>query len=214
MLFRSRRWQQDGYLSATGQCVGITASTARAIAMARWRRQAFSGSHDPTQLDPEPLSRVAAAVMFFFAASSGQAIEQATEAARTTCQAPAVLDSCRSLARALYAALSGQPKAVIMENAAPAINDPGVRGTSTAPDALAAAFSAFGATDNYRDAVLYAANLGGDSDVVAAVCGQLAGAHYGIRAIPASWHNSLMQKELITDCADRLLAHALLGLSG
>jgi ADP-ribosylglycohydrolase len=210
---RYRRWQQDGYLSATGQCVGITASTARSIAMARWRRQAFSGSHDPTQQDPEPLSRVAAAVMFFFAAS-GQAIEQATEAARTTCQAPAVLDSCRSLARALHAALSGKPKALIMENAPPMPPGAHVRGGGAASDALAAAFAAFGDTDNYRDAVLYAANLGGDSDVVAAVCGQLAGAYYSVRAIPESWHNSLMQKELITSCADRLLAHALLELSG
>jgi ADP-ribosyl-[dinitrogen reductase] hydrolase len=210
---RYRRWQQEGYLSATGQCVGITASTARAIAMARWRRQAFSGSHDPSQLDPEPLSRVAPAVMFFFA-TSGQAIEQATEAARTTCQAPAVLDACRSLARAVYGALSGQSKAVIMESAPPAHAHTGARGTSSAPDAVAAAFAAFGATDSFRDAVLYAANLGGDSDVVAAACGQLAGAFYSVKAIPPAWHNSLMQKEFIAGCADRLLAHALLGLSG
>ncbi len=207
---RYRRWQQEGYLSATGQCVGITASTARAIAMARWRRQAFSGSHDPAQLDPEPLSRVAPAVMYFFA-TSGQAIEQATEAARTTCQAPAVLDACRSLARAVYGALSGQSKAVIMESA-PAGVHAGV--TNTAPGALAAAFAAFGATDNFRDAILYAANLGGDSDVVTAACGQLAGAFYGVKAIPASWYNGLMQKELISGCADRLLAHALLSLGG
>src|SRR6185437_5573498 len=40
---RYRRWQQEGYLSATGQCVGITASSARAIAMAQRRRQAFAG---------------------------------------------------------------------------------------------------------------------------------------------------------------------------
>src|SRR5215813_6498203 len=86
---RYRRWQQEGYLSATGQCVGITASSARAIAMAQWRRQAFFGSHDPSQLDPEPLARVAPAVLFFFA-TSGEAVNQATEAARTTCQAPAV----------------------------------------------------------------------------------------------------------------------------
>jgi ADP-ribosyl-[dinitrogen reductase] hydrolase len=216
---RYRRWQQEGYLSATGQCVGITASTARAIAIAQWRRQAFFGSHDPTQLDPEPLSRVAPAVLFFFA-TSGQAIEQATEAARTTCQAPAVLDSCRSLARALYGALSGQSKAVIMESApvvgsAPTVGaEVGARDTGTAPDALAAAFTAFGATDNFRDAILYAANLGGDADVVASACGQLAGAFYGVKAIPLPWHNTLMHKELITGYADRLLAHALLGLSG
>jgi ADP-ribosyl-[dinitrogen reductase] hydrolase len=217
---RYRRWQQEGYLTSTGQCVGITASTARAIAMSAWRRGALFGSHDPSQLDPEPLSRVAPAVMFFFAAS-GQAVDQATEAARTTCQAPAVLDACRSLARALHAALSGQPKSVVLEKAVQAIGTgpsglgPGRTATSiSASAALTAAVAAFAATANFRDAVLYAANLGGDSDVITAVCGQLAGAYYSVKAIPISWHNGLMQKELIASYADRLLAHAMLGLSG
>jgi ADP-ribosylglycohydrolase len=253
---RYRRWQQEGYLAATGQCVGITASTARAIAIAQWRRQAFFGSHDPSQVDPEPLSRVAPAVLFFFA-TSGPAVDQATEAARTTCQSPVVLEACRGLASALYAALSGQPKAVVLEratmaavNAAGAVTGNGARsgvgaaaaiagveagaggglsgggaaahhspGASAgtgggAPAVLAAAVAAFGATGNFRDAILYAANLGGDSDVIAAVCGQLAGAYYSVKAIPTSWHNGLMHKELIADCADRLLAHAMLGLSG
>ena len=212
---RYRRWQQEGYLTSTGQCVGITASSARAIAMAAWRRGALFGSHDPSQLDPEPLSRVAPAVMFFFAAS-GQAVDQATEAARTTCQAPAVLDACRSLARALHAALSGQPKAIVLEKAVQAIgNTPGRTATGiSASAALTAAVAAFGATANFRDAILYAANLGGDSDVITAVCGQLAGAYYSVKAIPTSWHNGLMQKELIVSYADRLLTHAMLGLSG
>jgi ADP-ribosyl-[dinitrogen reductase] hydrolase len=212
---RYRRWQQEGYLTSTGQCVGITASAARAIAMSAWRRGALFGSHDPAQLDPEPLSRVAPAVMFFFAAS-GQAVDQATEAARTTCQAPAVLEACRSLARAVHAALAGQPKSAVLEKAVQAIgNTPGRTATGiSASAALTAAVAAFGATANFRDAVLYAANLGGDSDVVAAVCGQLAGAYYSVKAIPTSWHNGLMQKELIISYADRLLAHAMLGLSG
>ena len=212
---RYRRWQQEGYLTSTGQCVGITASTARAIAMSAWRRGALFGSHDPAQLDPEPLSRVAPAVMFFFAAS-GQAVDQATEAARTTCQAPAVLEACRSLARAVHAALAGQPKSAVLEKAVQAIgNAPGRTATGiSASAALTAAVAAFGATANFRDAVLYAANLGGDSDVIAAVCGQLAGAFYSVKAIPTSWHNGLMQKELVISYADRLLAHAMLGLSG
>ena len=211
---RYRQWQQEGYLTATGQCVGITASTTRAIAMSQWRRQAFSGSHDPSQLDPEPLSRVAATVLFFFG-DLDRAVEQATEAARATCQAPAVLDACRALARALHAALSGQPKAVVLESAAAtATSGAGRNGlASSAPAALTAAAAAFGATGNFRDAILYAANLGGDSDVIAAVTGQLAGAFYSVKAIPTSWHNGLMQKELIAAYADKLLAHAMLGLS-
>ncbi len=221
---RYRRWQRDGHHSATGQCLGITASTARALAMAQWRRQAFSGSHDPTQLDPETLSRVGPATLFFFA-SAAEACQQASESARTTCQAPSVLEACRSLSRLLHAALSGQPKAAILAMApgiaaagASLAGTSGPAGTgavaSSATEVLAAAVWAFSSTDTFRDALLRAANLGGNSDVIACVCGQLAGAHYTATGIPPAWRNSLMHKDLIAGFADRLLAHALLGLGG
>ena len=204
---RYRRWQREGYLSATGQCVGITASTARALAMAQWRRQIFSGSHAPSQLDPEPLSRVAPIVMFFFAAEE-EAVQLASEAARTTCQAPAVLAACRALARSLFLALSGRPKAEILAAASAATRRRRRNGAAT--EALAVAFEAFAATGNFRDAVLHAANHGGNSDVAAAACGQLAGAHYGAATIPASWRECLAHRELIENYADRLLQHFLL----
>jgi len=207
---RYSRWQQDGYLSATGQCLGITANTARALAMARWRRHVFAGSHDPDQLDPEPLSRVAAVALFHFSTLEAD-LNVAADAARTTCQAPGVLDACRELARALHASLSGQGKEQILAGVPP-IKEHATLANTTAPATLAAAFWAFGSTDNFREAVLRAANVGGNSDVVASVCGQLAGSHYGIAAIPAAWRNSLIHKDLIEGCADRLLAHALLAL--
>jgi len=84
---RYSRWQQEGYLSSTGQCVGITASTARSLALAKWRRVVFPGSHDPEQLDPEPLSRVASVALFYFA-SVETTLVQAADSSRTTCQAP------------------------------------------------------------------------------------------------------------------------------
>ena len=207
---RYRRWQKDGHLSATGQCLGITASTARALAMAQWRRQAFSGSHDPTQLDPEPLSRVGVATMFFFA-SAEEAARQATEAARTTCQAPSVLDACRSLSLMMHSALSGQAKGIVLANG-PAPGSLTPSSPTSASDVLASATWAFSTASSFRDAVLRAVNLGGNSDVVGAVCGQLAGAYYGVGAIPVAWRNSLMHKDLVAGFADRLLAHALLGL--
>ncbi len=210
---RYQRWQREGYLSATGQCLGITASTARALAMAQWRRQLFSGSHAPDQLDPEPLSRVAPVVLFFFAAQE-EALQLASEAARTTCQAPAVLAACRDLAWALHLALSGQPKARILAEAARGAEPaPAKRRNGSAAEALAVALEAFAATDNFRDAVLHAANHGGNSDVAAAACGQLAGAFYGVSAIPAAWRDCLAQRPLIESYADRLLQHALLRMS-
>jgi ADP-ribosylglycohydrolase len=209
---RYSRWQQEGYLSSTGQCVGITASTARSLALAKWRRVVFPGSHDPEQLDPEPLSRVAAIALYYFA-SAEATDQQSAEASRTTCQAPAVLEACRQLGRVLNAALSGQPKARVLADAGPVADSVAAQTNNTAPSALAAALWAFSSTDNFRDAVLRAANVGGNSDVVAAVCGQLAGAFYGASAIPPSWRNGLIQKDLIEDFADRLLAHGLVALS-
>jgi ADP-ribosylglycohydrolase len=211
---RYRRWQQEGHLSATGQCVGITAGTARALALAQWRRQGFSGTHDPQTQDPEPLSRVAAVALFFFGQGPAASEQAAAEAARTTCQAPAVLQACRALALALHAALAGRSKAAVLAAAQPAVlpmPDPDT-GAVTAPQALAATLEVFGRTLNFREAVLAAANLGGNSDVVAAATGALAGAHYSASAIPALWRNSLMKQALIEACADQLLTHALLEL--
>jgi ADP-ribosylglycohydrolase len=213
---RYRRWQLEGHLSATGQCLGITAATARALAVAHWRRQAFSGTHDPEAQGPETLSRVTAVALYFFARAAA-AVEQAAEAARTTCQAPPVLAACRALAQGVHAALSGAPKAAVLAGlgaakaAAPAVI-PAAASADTASGALAAAADTFARTHNFRDAVLAAANLGGNSDAVAAACGALAGAHYGANAIPPAWRSSLMKKALIEGFADRLLAHALLDL--
>jgi ADP-ribosyl-[dinitrogen reductase] hydrolase len=41
------------------------------------------------------------------------------------------------------------------------------------------------------------------------VFGQLAGAYYGVNAIPGTWRNSLINKDLIEGFADRLLARAI-----
>jgi ADP-ribosylglycohydrolase/protein-tyrosine phosphatase len=237
---RYRRWQQQGHLSATGQCVGITAGTARAIALAQWRRQPFSGAHDPQAQDPEALSRVAAVALYFFSHGAVVAGEQAAEAARTTSQAPAVLQASRALAAALHAALCGRPKAAVLASLEPvsgnaqdaprvaeapagkhaatvAASSAGAVATipgHSAPAALAAAADVFAHTRNFRQAVLAAANLGGNSDVVAAVCGALAGAHYGADSIPSAWRSGLLQSSLLEGFADRLLTHALLELGG
>jgi ADP-ribosyl-[dinitrogen reductase] hydrolase len=212
---RLRRWQQEGHLSATGQCVGITAGTARALARAQWRRQPFSGSHDPNSADPETLSRVTPVVLYYFS-DAAEAARHAAEAARITSQAPPVLEACRSFALALHAALSGEGKAgILAAGAAGATADfPAPGGELSAPQALAAALEVFAQTGSFRDAVLGAANRGGSSDVVAAACGALAGAHYTYSAIPTLWRNSLINLTLLEGFADRLLAHALVDFAG
>jgi ADP-ribosylglycohydrolase len=59
-------------------------------------------------------------------------------------------------------------------------------------------------TDNYKDAVLKAVNLGHDTDTTAAVTGGLAGMFYGFDAIPSKWVNALARKGDIQDLVQRL----------
>ncbi|WP_296887637.1 ADP-ribosylglycohydrolase family protein [uncultured Methanobrevibacter sp.] len=62
-------------------------------------------------------------------------------------------------------------------------------------------------TDNYRDAVLRAVNLGRDTDTVAAICGGLAGIYYGYDAIPIHWIESIPKIDKVLELCERYEAY-------
>ena len=57
-------------------------------------------------------------------------------------------------------------------------------------------------TENFRDAVLKAVNLGRDTDTVGAVCGGLAGIYYGCEGIPQEWIDDIPQIEGVFELCD------------
>lgn len=59
-------------------------------------------------------------------------------------------------------------------------------------------------TNNYKDAVLKAVNLGGDTDTTGAVTGGLAGLLYGFEAIPSEWIQQLARHKDIETLAEKL----------
>ena len=61
-------------------------------------------------------------------------------------------------------------------------------------------------TKNYKDAVLKAVRLGGDTDTTACVVGGLAGIMYGWHSIPADWLDAIARKEDIMALCDQLEA--------
>ncbi|MBQ2772786.1 MAG: ADP-ribosylglycohydrolase family protein, partial [Clostridia bacterium] len=70
-------------------------------------------------------------------------------------------------------------------------------------DTLEAALWCLLMTDNYRDCVLKAVNLGEDTDTIAAIAGGLAGALYGYEAIPQEWLGTLLCRDKIEVICER-----------
>ena len=78
-----------------------------------------------------------------------------------------------------------------------------IKSTGYVVDTLEAALWCLLTTESYRECVLKAVNLGGDTDTVAAVAGGLAGALYGIEGIPEEWLNTLIKREYIEEICER-----------
>lgn len=70
---------------------------------------------------------------------------------------------------------------------------------------LESALWAFNFTSNFHDALVAAVNLGGDSDTIGAVCGQLAGAYYGNSAIPKEWITTVKDWKRVDALINRFL---------
>ncbi|MEI9866314.1 MAG: ADP-ribosylglycohydrolase family protein [Limisphaerales bacterium] len=82
----------------------------------------------------------------------------------------------------------------ILEDALPSLSQRDVFSTGYVLHTLHASLWCLLTTDNYRDCVLKAVNLGGDTDTTGCVAGGLAGVVYGMKSIPADWINQLARK--------------------
>ena len=213
-------WRNNGYLSSTGRCfdIGVTVSEA----LSRYLRSGdpFSGSTNPFSAGNGSLMRLAPVAMFYDPDLEAL-LHYAGESSRTTHGARECIDACRYFAALLHLCFSGSGKEQILacdlytpvtgKVRTIAAGDyrqkpqEAIRGTGYVIDCLEAALWCFDHTDSYRDAVLAAANFGQDADTTAAVCGQIAGAYYGIGAIPPEWRNRITLHHEILSIADRLL---------
>ena len=72
-------------------------------------------------------------------------------------------------------------------------------------DSLNAAMWAFNTTNTFEEGMIAAVNLGGDSDSIGAIYGQIAGAHYGFDAIPERWVKAVKTWEDIDALIEKFL---------
>lgn len=83
----------------------------------------------------------------------------------------------------------------------------GINSTPYVVDSLEAAIWCLFNSSTYKDTVLSAVNLGGDTDTIAAIAGGLAGIYYGFEKIPDRWIQTVMRKELIYSSTQEFMTH-------
>ena len=222
------RWYREGYRSSTGRCFDIGRTTLEALQRFENTGDPYSGSTESQSAGNGSLMRLAP-IPLFFANNPVKAIKYCAESSRTTHGADEAVDACRYFGGLILGAVNGAskedllapqhtPVAGLWEEAplTPAIwrvaagsfkikNPPEIKGTGYVVQSLEAALWAFYTTDNFRDGLLKAVNLGDDADTTGAVYGQLAGAFYGVDGIPAEWREVIQDKDEILKMADELL---------
>jgi ADP-ribosyl-[dinitrogen reductase] hydrolase len=223
------RWWREGYLSSTGTCFDIGITVRTALAEYLQTAEPFAGSTDPFSAGNGSLMRLAP-VPLAFRQNVELTIHNAGESSRTTHAAPTTIDACRYFAGLLLGALEGRSKEELLSSffypgpeedywkrhpLSPEIAEiangsfkrkqpPAIIGTGFVVRSLEAALWAFYCSDSFREGALRAVNLGNDADTTGAIYGQLAGAFYGVNAIPGEWLERLTMREFIREKADAL----------
>ena len=67
-------------------------------------------------------------------------------------------------------------------------------------------------TDSFEEALTDVVNLGGDTDTAGAILGAMAGAYYGVDAIPTRWLDGLQNREGVESRAIALAQRSIAGL--
>jgi ADP-ribosyl-[dinitrogen reductase] hydrolase len=119
--------------------------------------------------------------------------------ARTTHHHPLSDAACLSLARMVHGLVAGEGKrsarveAEALIRQAPAFKFAPYRGLTTAyvVDTMQTVLHFFFETETFADCLIGVVNQGGDADTTGAIAGMLAGAAYGLAALPGEWLDRL-----------------------
>lgn len=226
-------WWRTGKYSVTGKFFDIGNATAAALARFERSRDArtsgdpsecASGNGSIMRLAPVPIRYAD-----LFPHDVERLARLAAESSLPTHASPQCLSACRYFALLLAGLIHGCERYEVLAPDWPALaklqaseplhsrvkkialgsfrqrQPPEIRGTGYVIESLEAALWAFYNAPDFSTAVLRAVNLGDDADTTGAVCGQLAGAHWGESGIPSHWCQRLARREMIEQALRGLL---------
>ena len=227
------RWRQEGFWTARGKVFDIGGTTARAITrLASGVKPETAGDDDENSNGNGSLMRILPLLLYIAEKPAGERFRITQQVSSLTHRHMRSVTACfiyLELARYLSIGMkkSDAYKSVRVVTAGhlSALNVPReerrlfdrllkgniqdmpeerIKSTGYVLDTLEASIWCLMTTDSYREAVLKAVNLGGDTDTAGAVTGGLAGLLYGYKNIPEEWIDTLARKDDIEDLAVRV----------
>ena len=216
------RWYKNGENSHNGKCFDIGNATRTALEGRLTQGRDWYGNDDPSTAGNGTIIRLAPTAIYRRHSLSATLRESAAQS-RVTHKAAEAVNCCELLGAQLHLALNGADKEETLSSMVralyprPLIINAGeykqktrdqIRSSGYVIDTLEAALWAVWNTDNFKDAILLAANLADDADSVAATTGQIAGALYGVSGMPKEWVSQVVWSERIEGLAQKLFERA------
>ena len=175
------KWFQEGYLSSIdGQSFDVGRATWESCQAIAFRHQYVNGREDSQGNG----SIMRFAPSYLLAQKERDPAKVMHAISDLTHASSVVRNICDSFAAVLDEHMAGR-----RTNSGPGreIKRALVNNSGWAVSTLQAALWAFNTTESFEEGLIAAVNLGGDSDSIGAVFGQIAGAYYGFDAIPERW---------------------------
>ncbi len=191
------RWLREGFLSSMPSAFDVGGATWRSVSAIESR-----GSLENGEESSQGNGSVMRLAPSWLAARAFDRPEILHECSDLTHRSRRVRETVDRMARILdELAETGETSAVSLYATRDEVNNSG-----WCVSTVEAALWALNSTDSFETALVAAVNLGGDADSIGAVCGQLAGAKYGVGAIPERWLAAIKDRAKLDGLFDRFLA--------
>ena len=225
MMGRFARWAQEGYMTSIGRPFGIGRTTLSAICrFLRGEHSSAYGGKSERDNGNGSLMRILPVVLYNYFCrtdgSDGEKLETVSHASALTHGHPRAQAACGVYSFIAEELLYRPEKASIplgikkssefyqgheeyphfsrlFSDEFPSLPAEEIKSGGYVVDTLEAAIWCLMNSGTYKDCVLKAVNLGGDTDTVAAVAGGLAGILYGDAALPELWAAQLADSGMI-----------------
>ena len=191
------RWLKEGYFSSIdGQSFDVGGATYSACSAIGLKGSLVNGTEESQ--GNGSIMRFAPSFLIACAEKRPKIMHEVSDLTHSSARVREVVDR---LGRILDEHLAGvRTSAVSMYETREEINNSG-----WAVSTLEAALWAFNTTESFEEGMIAAVNLGGDSDSIGAVYGQIAGAYYGFGAIPERWVKAVKTWQVVDGLIERFV---------